>query len=208
MYYIYKRVSTEKQDLTRQDGAIADYCKANGIEVLPENVYSDVITGKTIKRENYQAMKERLQKDDVLIMLDLDRLGRNWDLIKTEWKELTDKGVYITIVNCPLINVMPDSNGEISIDKRLIQSVMFELLCYLSQKEVEKVSARTKEALRAKREQGVKLGRPRTVDNDMRNIIISMHEQGKKGYQIAEELEISTATVSLVLKEYKGKQKK
>lgn len=204
MYYIYKRISTEKQDLTRQDGAIADYCKANNIEVLPENIYSDIITGKTIKRENYQAMKERLQKDDVLIMLDLDRLGRNWDLIKAEWKDLTDKGVYITIVNCPLINVMPDGNGEISIDKRLIQSIMFELLCYLSQKEVEKVSARTKEALRAKREQGVVLGRPHTIDNDTRNMVISMHEQGKRGYKIAEELGISTGMVSNILKENKA----
>lgn len=205
MYYIYKRVSTEKQELTRQDGAIADYCKANNIEVLPENVYSDVITGKTAKRENYQAMKERLQKDDVIIMLDLDRLGRNWDLIKAEWKDLTDKGVYIIIVNCPLINVLPENNGAVSIDKRLIQELMFSLLCYLSQKEVEKISTRTKEALSAKREQGIRLGRPRSIDSDIRNMIISMHEQGKRGYQIAQELGISTGSVSNCLKEYKAK---
>ena len=205
MYYIYKRVSTEKQELTRQDGAIADYCKANNIEVLPENEYADVITGKTIKRENYQAMKERLQKDDVLIMLDLDRLGRNWDLIKAEWKDLTERGVYIIIVNCPLINVLPENNGAVSIDKRLIQELMFSLLCYLSQKEVEKVSLRTKECLAAKRAQGVRLGRPRTIDDDMQNMIISMHEQGKKGYKIAEELGISPSAVSVALKEYKGK---
>lgn len=205
MYYIYKRVSTEKQDLTRQDGAIADYCNANNIEVLPENEYADVITGKTINREKYQAMKERLQKDDVLIMLDLDRLGRNWDLIKAEWKDLTERGVYIIIVNCPLINVLPENNGAISIDKRLIQELMFSLLCYLSQKEVEKVSARTKEALRAKREQGVTLGRPRTIDNDMRNMVISMHNDGKRGYKIAKELGISPAMVSNILKENKAK---
>lgn len=201
MYYIYKRVSTEKQDLTRQDGAIADYCKANNIEVLPENEYSDIITGKTIKRENYQAMKERLQKDDVLIMLDLDRLGRNWDLIKAEWKDLTDKGVYIIIVNCPLINVLPENNGVVSIDKRLIQELMFSLLCYLSQKEVEKVSMRTKEALKAKREQGIHIGRPRTIDNDTRNMVISMREQGEKFAVISKTLGISTGMVSNILKE-------
>lgn len=205
MYYIYKRVSTEKQELTRQDGAIADYCTANNITVPPENVYADIITGKTIKRENYQAMKARLQKDDVLIMLDLDRLGRNWDLIKAEWKELTDKGVYIIIVNCPLINVMPDENGGMSIDKRLIQELMFSLLCYLSQKEVEKVSARTKEALAAKKSNGVQLGRPRTIDNNTRNMIISMHKQGKRGVYIAKELGVCEASVSNILKEYYGK---
>ena len=123
MYYIYQRVSTQSQSMIRQEGAISEYCKANNIEVPEENIFSDVITGKTIKRENYQQMKAKLQKEDVLIMLDLDRLGRNWDLIKKEWKELTEKGVYIIIVNCPLINVLPDSNGSISIDKRLIQEI-------------------------------------------------------------------------------------
>ena len=63
MYYIYQRISTDKQSLTRQEGAIEDYCKSNNIDILPENVYSDIITGKTIKRENYQVMKSKLQKD-------------------------------------------------------------------------------------------------------------------------------------------------
>ena len=151
MYYIYQRVSCDKQSLIRQEGNIAEYCKENNIEVLEENIFSDVITGKTIKRENYQKMKAKIGSGDFLILLDLDRLGRNWDLIKQEWKELTDKGVNIIVINCPLLNVLPDNNGVISIDKRLIQSIMFELLCYLSQKEVEKVSLRTKESIRAKR---------------------------------------------------------
>lgn len=200
MYYIYQRVSCDKQSLVRQEGAIDDYCKANNITVLPENIYADIITGKTIKRENYQAMKARLQKDDVLIMLDLDRLGRNWDLIKAEWKDLTDKGIYIIIVNCPLINVLPENNGTVSIDKRLIQELMFSLLCYLSQKEVEKVSIRTKEALKAKREQGITLGRP-NKRNDNISAVIALHNQGKSGRTIASELGLSAATVSRIIKE-------
>ena len=60
MYYIYQRISTEKQSLIRQEGAIGDYCKQNNIVVPNENIFSDVITGKTIKRENYQEMKSKL----------------------------------------------------------------------------------------------------------------------------------------------------
>lgn len=151
MYYIYQRISTDKQSLIRQEGVISEYCQANNIEVLEENIFSDVITGKTIKRENYQKMKQVIAKDDILIIQSLDRLGRNWDLIKKEWEELTHKGVYIIVIDCPLINVMPDQNGQVSIDRRLIQEMMFTLLCYVSQKEVEKVSSRTKDAIRAKR---------------------------------------------------------
>lgn len=200
MYYIYQRISTEKQSLQRQEGAIEDYCKANNIIVPEENIYSDIITGKTIKRDSYQAMKAKLKKDDVLIMLDLDRLGRNWDLIKAEWKELTDRGVYIVIVNCPLINVLPDSNGSVSIDKRLIQELMFSLLCYLSQKEVEKISIRTKEGLKARREAGIILGRP-NKSKALSDRVLDLSLQGKMGKEIAVELGISPSTVSRILKE-------
>ena len=199
MYYIYQRISTEKQSLIRQEGAIADYCKANKIEVAEENIYSDVITGKTIKRENYQAMKAKLQKNDVLILLDLDRLGRNWDIIKNEWKELTDKGVFIIIVNCPLINVLPDSQGQVSIDKRLIQEMMFTLLCYVSQKEVEKVSIRTKEALKAKKAQGIKLGRRPKFDNGDKARVLGLYASGLTMLEVAERTGVSKASVCRII---------
>lgn len=198
-YYQYKRISTNHQSLVRQDAALENYCKENNIVVPEDNIYSDIITGKTTKRVNYQIMKSKLQKDDVLILLDLDRLGRTWDIIKSEWEELTNMGVYIIIVNCPLINVMPDSKGEISVDKRLIQQMMFTLLCYLSQKEVEKISMRTKEALKAKKEQGVELGRPKTISDEIRQKVISL--KGEMCYRdIADEVGVSIATVSRIIK--------
>lgn len=197
MYYIYQRVSTQSQSMIRQEGAIGEYCKANNIEVPEENIFSDVITGKTIKRENYQQMKEKLQKGDMLILLDLDRLGRSWNIIKKEWQELTDMGVYITVVNCPIINVMPDENGNISIDKRLIQSIMFELLCYLSQKEVEKISTRTKESLKARREAGVRLGAPQKVSDEQRAEIKELRKS-HTCREIAEMYGVDASTISRI----------
>ena len=200
MYYIYQRISTEKQSLARQEGALEDYCKQNNIVVPEENIYSDIITGKTIKRENYQKMKTLLVKGDVIIMLDLDRLGRNWDLIKKEWKELTDMGVYIIIVNCPLINVLPSENGDVSIDKRLLQEMMFTLLCYISQKEVEKISNRTKEALKAKKEQGVVLGKPITkLDPATVSNVHTLYESGVDITNIARQLGLGRKIVKRVV---------
>lgn len=202
MYYIYQRISTEKQSLIRQEGAIEDYCKANNIFVPEENIYSDIITGKTIKRDGYQQLKAKLQKNDILIMLDLDRLGRKWDIIKTEWKELTDKGVYIIIVNCPLINVLPNNNGEVSVDKRLIQEMMFTLLCYVSQKEVEKVSERTRMALKAKREAdpNFKIGRPTTITSETITLIHAMREQGCSYDKISAKTGVSKGSISRLLR--------
>jgi DNA invertase Pin-like site-specific DNA recombinase len=197
MYYIYQRISTEKQSLLRQEGAIADYCKANNIEVPEENIFSDVITGKTIKRENYQQMKAKLKNGDVLLLLDLDRLGRSWDIIKKEWQELTDMGVYITVVNCPIINVMPDENGNVSLDKRLIQSIMFELLCYLSQKEVEKISRRTSESLRAKQKAGMRLGAPPKLSDEQRAEILAL-KGIKTCKEIGEMYGVNASTISRI----------
>ena len=201
-YFIYQRISTQKQSLIRQEGAIADYCKANNIAVDDENIYSDVITGKTIKRENYQLMKSKLQKNDILIMLDLDRLGRNWDLIKKEWKDLTDKGVYIIIVNCPLINVLPDKSGAVSVDKRLIQEMMFTLLCYVSQKEVEKISIRTKEALKAKREAdpNFQIGRKSAVTAEIRKGVLEALANGGTVRGVASQFGLSAGAVQRVKK--------
>lgn len=200
-YFIYQRVSTEKQTVERQESAIGEYCKENNIIVPTENIYSDVITGKTIKRKNYQAMKERITKGDVLILLDLDRLGRSWDIIKEEWTDLTERmGAYIVIVNCPMINALPDKSGTISTDRRLIQTVMFELLCYMSQREVEKISQRTKESLQAKKEQGIKLGRPATYTTEDNNKILELAAKGLSQRAIAKELNISLGKVNATIK--------
>ena len=200
-YFIYQRVSTEKQTVERQESAIGEYCKENNIIVPTENIYSDVITGKTIKRKNYQAMKERITKGDVLILLDLDRLGRSWDIIKEEWTDLTERiGAYIVIVNCPMINALPDKSGTISTDRRLIQTVMFELLCYMSQREVEKISQRTKESLQAKKEQGIKLGRPATYTTEDNNKILELAAKGLSQRAIAKELNVSLGKVNATLK--------
>ena len=203
MYYIYQRISTQSQSLIRQEGIISEYCTQNNIEVPKENIYSDVITGKTIKRENYQKMKALLQKDDVLIIQSLDRLGRNWDLIKNEWEELTKSGIYIIVIDCPLINVMPDKNGQVSIDRRLIQEMMFTLLCYVSQKEVEKVSTRTRDAIRAKKlaDPNFKTGRERTYADDFRNQVIAHYHSGNSMAKTGEHFGIASSTVMRFVKE-------
>ena len=203
MYYIYQRVSCDKQSLIRQQGNIEEYCKNNNIKVPEENIYSDVITGKTIKRDGYQKMKSLLQKDDILIIHSLDRLGRNWDLIKKEWEDLSHKGIYIIVIDCPIINVLPDNNGQVSIDRRLIQEMMFTLLCYVSQKEVEKVSTRTKDAIRAKRlsDPNFKIGRDKTYDDKFRAEVVAYYRAGNSMAKTGAKFGIGSGTVCRFVKE-------
>lgn len=202
MVYAYLRVSTETQEFGRQLSAVQDYVKENNLELLEENIFSDKITGKTFKRESYLRLKEKLQKDDCLIIQDIDRLGRNWDGIKQEWGELSSKGVYIIVINMPLISIMPNQEGKISTDKKLIQELMFTLLCYLSQKEVEKISERTKQALKMKKEQGIELGRKTVWNNENTQKLIKLYKDKKVMYKdLPKLLGVSNYAITIKIQE-------
>lgn len=162
-FYGYKRVSTPKQDILRQTSAIEEWQTSTGVVIPKENFFTDYYTGTTFNRPAYQELKSKLLKGDYLIVKEIDRLGRDWGGIKDEWKDLKDKGINIIIIDVPILSdPLPWEKSPIEgLDLRLIKEQILSLMCYSAQKEREKISQRTKEALAKKRVQGIKLGRPR-----------------------------------------------
>ena len=90
-YYAYMRVSTATQDIARQKSAIEDFVNHKNIEI--SEWYTDYYTGTTFDRKNYQELVSKMRSGDYLIVKEVDRLGRNWDLIKKEWTRLQDSGI-------------------------------------------------------------------------------------------------------------------
>lgn len=188
MIYSYCRVSTQFQSLDRQEEAVKKYCEENNIKIDRE--FSDKISGKTFERKEYQEMKSLVQADDILIIKELDRFGRSMELIKEEWQFFMKKGVKIIVIDMPLIS--SDLSGKKTLDMQFIANLVFEVLCYSAEKEREKLSQRTKEALAVKKMQGVKLGRPQknddldllvedyTLTNEKGSYIYSIDELSKK----------------------------
>ena len=80
MIFGYIRVSSKEQNPERQLIALKDYCN----ELKDENIYIDKQSGKDFYRDSYQELKKVLRKDDTLIIKELDRLGRNKQMIKDE----------------------------------------------------------------------------------------------------------------------------
>lgn len=185
--YSYIRISTEKQEFGRQQEAIKKYCEENNIIVDRE--FSDTISGKTFERKEYQEMKDIVQKDDVIIIKELDRFGRTMDLIKEEWNYFMSKGVRIIVIDMPLIS--SDLKGNKTLDMKFIANLVFEVLCYSAQKEREKLSQRTKEALAVKKANGVKLGRPNTYSQELKEMIIEKVKNGAYVTDLVEEYGIS-----------------
>ena len=85
MNYGYVRVSTQTQNVARQ----MEEMKNQGL--LDDNIFIDKQSGKDFERENYQVLKSKLKKDDLLIIKSIDRLGRNYNMIIQEWQEITKK---------------------------------------------------------------------------------------------------------------------
>lgn len=205
--YSYIRVSTERQEFGRQQEAIKKYCQENAIIIDRE--FSDKISGKTFERKEYQEMRDLVKKDDVIVIKELDRLGRDMELIKEEWNYFMSKGVKMIVVDMPLIS--SDLSGKKTLDMKFIANLVFEVLCYCSQKEREKLSQRTKEALAVKKSQGVKLGRPNTYSEEFIDNVINDFKNGMKIRELVEKYNVSRDRISVWKRErgvFKQKAKK
>ena len=150
--YGYARVSSTEQHLDRQIEALSAY----GVE--DRHIIADKQSGKDFSRPGYQTLKGQLLREgDVLVIKELDRLGRNYEQIKTEWYELRQMGVDIVVLDMPVLSTADKSDLE----KVLIANIVFELLAYLAEKERIKIKTRQAEGIAAAKQKGVKFGRPK-----------------------------------------------
>lgn len=161
MVYAYCRVSTNKEDQThaRQKTAIESYAKENGFKV--DDWIEERFTGKTIERPEYQQLKKQLRPDDILIISDIDRLGRNADEVILEIKELKKSGIRLISLDTPYLNdyefVMANSNNSLYI---MCVDILITLKAHIAQQEREKMSIRIKQGLEHVKEHGSKTGNP------------------------------------------------
>ncbi|WP_143329408.1 recombinase family protein [Clostridium beijerinckii] len=85
--------------------------KAYGIG--EREIISDKASGKDFTRDGYKALKtQMLRANDKLVICELDRLGRDYELIKTEYRELTAMGVTIVILGTPALSTADKTDLE------------------------------------------------------------------------------------------------
>lgn len=148
----YARVSSKDQNLDRQIEELIKY----GVE--ERDIIVDKQSGKDFNRNGYKTLKYNLLRNgDTLVIKELDRLGRNIEQIKVEWKELEDVGVNLVVIDNPILNTA----GKTDLDKKLISNIVFELLSYMSEKERLKIKQRQAEGIKIAKEKGKKFGRPK-----------------------------------------------
>jgi DNA invertase Pin-like site-specific DNA recombinase len=92
----YARVSTTKQDLTRQLDALAE----RGIPT--ERIWVDKKTGATVERDGLKKVLAYAREGDTIVALNLDRLGRNIRECLNLVHDLTERGIGIKTLADPL----------------------------------------------------------------------------------------------------------
>ena len=96
--YGYIRVSTKEQNEDRQRIALLEF------GVPKENIFIDKQSGKDFNRPAYNELMKILQKDDVLVVQSIDRLGRNYNEILEQWRIITkEKGAAVVVVDACVI---------------------------------------------------------------------------------------------------------
>lgn len=158
MIYGYVRVSSQDQNEDRQLIAM----KAAG--VAEKNIYIDKQSGKDFNRPNYIRLVKRMKEDDLLYLLSIDRLGRNYEEIQNQWRILTkEKKIDIAVIDMPLLDTRRDKN----LLGTFISDMVLQLLSFVAQNERENIRHRQAQGIAAAKERGVKFGRPmKTVSDD------------------------------------------
>ena len=156
--YTRKSTAKEGQKFDRQETAIQDYAKTNNFTVL--EWYHDTISGKTKAetRPGYQLLKSKLKPGDILLVSDLDRLGRDPDDTIIEVKDLQARGVKLIALDVPYLNEWGNKDNDSL--HRMIIDILITLKAHIAQQEREKTVARIKQGLKVAKNKGKKLGRP------------------------------------------------
>lgn len=192
----YIRVSTISQNIDRQ---LEEMLK---IGIKKRNIYIDYQSGKDFQRENYQLLKHKLKKNDLLIVKSIDRLGRNYEMIIAEWSDITKKiQADIFVIDFPLLDTRIDKDNLVG---RFISDIVLQVLSFVAQNERENIRARQAEGIRIAKEKGVHLGRPRyKLPDNFEEICAKYHNKELTNNEAATILNMNRITFLKYSKLYK-----
>jgi DNA invertase Pin-like site-specific DNA recombinase len=181
----YARVSTDHQSLDQQ----LDGLSAAGVD--PKRVYSDKLSGTSTReqRPGLAALLDDARPGDAIVVVGIDRLGRNAAEVMTTIRELGERNIVLR----SLREGIDTSNAT----GRMVAGV----LASLAELELELGRERRAAAREARRARGQSIGRPKALDGSKAALAARMHASGESASTIAATLGVSRATVYRVLAE-------
>ncbi len=181
----YARVSTGHQSLNQQVDALT----VAGVD--PDRVYSDKLSGTSTReqRPGLAALLDYARRGDAIVVVGIDRLGRNAAEVMMTIRELGERNIVLR----SLREGIDTSNAT----GRMVAGV----LASLAELELELGRERRSAAREARRARGQHIGRPKVLDEKKAALAQRMHASGESASTIAIALGVSRATVYRVLAE-------
>jgi DNA invertase Pin-like site-specific DNA recombinase len=179
----YARVSTTHQSLDQQMDALT----AAGVDGA--RVYTDKLSGisKREQRPGLAALLDYARQGDAIVVVGIDRLGRNAAEVMMTIRDLGERGIVLR----SLREGIDTSNAS----GRMVAGV----LASLAELELELGKERRTAARDARRARGQSIGRPKALDRSKVALAQRMHASGESASTIASTLGVSRATVYRVL---------
>lgn len=213
MKYIgYHRTSTTDQHLERGISEIEKFCEENKIKLYKDKVYTDQQTGKDFFRPKYIIVKEELlEPGDVLIVSELDRLGRNKEDTLKELRYFKENEIRVMILEIPttLLDYTKFENTLATLIMQTVNNMLIEMYATFAQAEMEKREKRQREGIEEMKKRGEwdKYGRPRSMEFEKFYEQYKRVENGEiRPYQLMKELNISKPTYYRYRKEAEQKK--
>lgn len=193
--YGYARVSSKEQNEQRQINALIE----NGCD--ERFIFTDKESGKNFNREQYLILKNALREKDLLIIKSIDRLGRNYNMIINEWRDITlNIKADIRVIDMPLL----DTTKHKDLLGNFISDLILQVLSYVAHQERDFINQRQKEGITIAKAKGVKFGRPRIEKPSNWNLVINKWKKKEiTAVQAQRELGLKANTFYSMVKKYK-----
>lgn len=197
--YGYVRVSSTDQNEDRQVLALK---KQN---IAEKNIYIDKLSGKDFNRPAYQKLIKTLKSGDLLYILSIDRLGRNYEEIQNQWRVLTKEiGADICVIDMPLL----DTRQGKDLMGTFIADLVLQILSFVAQSERENIRKRQMQGIAAAKAKGVRFGRPeKGLPPEFISLIRKWEKKKITLDEILKMCQISESTFYRRLREYRIKNK-
>ena len=177
--YGYARVSTTDQNEDRQLIALQ---KAG---VSRDKIIVDKRSGQDFNRPGWKRLKRMIKRGDLLVVQSIDRLGRNYNEIISEWQHLVKiRGTHIKVVNMPLL----DTSVSQGLMAEFIGDLVLQILSFVAQSERDAIKTRQREGIDAAKARGVKFGRPMIMRPEDFSVIAKSVLTGKISMSKAAEI--------------------
>lgn len=193
--YGYVRVSSIDQNEDRQMVALRE------MPIPDKNIFMDKQSGKDFDRPSYKKLMKKLKAGDILYVLSIDRLGRNYKEIQEQWRMLTqEKGIDICVLDMPLL----DTRNSKDLMGTFIADLVLQILSFVAQSERENIKKRQAEGIAAAKAKGVKFGRPeKEVPEDFGKLVRTWEQKKIPLSEVLKRCGISESTFYRRLREYR-----